>query len=224
MLIDDKPIELVDSHRHLGVIFSGELKWSLHIQNVLSKCSRKVGLLKWMSYELPHSAILKLYLLYVRPSLEYAAPLWHASISSSDALALERLQCAIARLLLQAPWDTPKETLLRQIGWPSLRYRREIISMVLFFKLLRARPPFLSDCLFPFAHTRSERLLRKPFQLLLGKALSSRYSNSFFFRSAVLWNTLPHSLQSITNPSKFRSALEDHWCAFQFNTKSNIPV
>ena len=140
---------------------------------------------------------------------------WHGTVSATDAIALERLQCSIARKILRADWSTPKESLLRTLNWPTLRWRREVISMTLFFDIVFSRPSALSNCIrcFPFVHTKVNRIrtLRKPLQILLPRAKSSRYANSFFFRSAVLWNTLPHNILSLNSSRKFRQTLEQHW-------------
>ena len=120
-------------------------------------------------------------------------------------------------------WSTPKEILLESIEWPSLRWRREVLFLCLFFKLLNFRPEPLGDILFPFAKNRSTHSLRKPLQLLLPLAKSTRYVKSFFYRSALLWNSLPHSIQSLTSAPKFRMALENHWHLYKYKTDSNIP-
>ena len=100
-------------------------------------------------------------------------------------------------------WFTPKETLLEKLGWPALRWRREISSLTLFHKLLHSRPEPLRELLFPFAHTTSSRCRRKPLQLLLPQARTTRYRESFFYRSALLWNSLPQDIQAHTNSTAF---------------------
>ena len=40
--------------------------------------------------------------------------------------------------------------------------------------------------------------MRKPHQLILPEAHTSKYSNSFFYRSSLVWNTLPAAIQNIT--------------------------
>ena len=167
----------------------------------LLKHLRTVGLLKWMSKEVPSPVIKKLYTQYVRPSLEYATPLWHVSFPENDALQLERIQCSAARRLLRAPWSTPKEILPESIEWPSLRWWPEVLSLCLFYKLLNFRPEPLGDILFPFAKNRSTHSLRKSLQLLLPLAKSTRYVKSFFYRSALLWNSLLHSMHSPLLPN-----------------------
>ena len=72
----------------------------------------------------------------------------------SDAMAIERVQAAVARSILRAPFRTPKTDLFKQLNWLSLRWRREIASMTLFHKLLLTRPPPLDFC-FSALHRRS---------------------------------------------------------------------
>ena len=95
----------------------------------------------------------------VRPMMEYACPVWHSSVSAVDALALERVQASVARAILAADWDTPKDILFRQLDWPSLRWRRTILSLTLFHQLVHHAEGPLMECMFPLssATDRSER-------------------------------------------------------------------
>ena len=69
----------------------------------------------------------------------------------------------------------------------------------MFHKLLHSRPEPLSECLFQYASATSARSRRKPFQLLLPHTRTTRYRESFFYRSALLWNSLPHDIQLLKN-------------------------
>ena len=59
----------------------------------------------------------------------------------------------------------------------------------------------------------------KPKQLILPRVRTSGYVKSFFFRSALLWNTLPANLQNITCHRKFKKNIEAHWSAHKYSTK-----
>ena len=132
--------------------------------------------------------------------MEYASPVWHGSITEDEAIAMERVQASVARCGSKSPWSTPKETLFESLNWPSLRWRRYVASMVLFHKLLTsAATSSFSECIPSFSSSNSVRGTRKPLQLLLNHANMSRYTNSFFYRSSVLWNSLPSNLQAIKN-------------------------
>ena len=148
----------------------------------MSKSSKKAGLLRWMTKDLTVSAAMRLYTCYVRPTLEYASAAWHGSLTASDSLAPERIQCSVARTLLNVAWDTPKEEILRRLILPFLRWRREILSMALFFELLQTRPAPLCDCLFTFAKSKTNRSLRKPYQILLPYARSTPLHKILFLQ------------------------------------------
>ena len=87
--------------------------------------------------------IKKLYVYYVRPVMEYASPVWHGSITEEEAIAMERVQASVARCVSKSPWSTPKERLFESLDWPSLRWRRDVASMILSHKLLTSTLPHL---------------------------------------------------------------------------------
>ena len=222
--IGNQIISHVTVHKHLGVLLRQDLKWSNHIHEVVSKATRKAGLLRFMMHNLNDSLTIKLFLCYVRPTLEYASPLWHGTISEDDALAMERIQAAVARRILRAPWHTPKSYLLAQLNWPALRWRREIASLCLLHQLLNNRPEPLSAFLFPFVSSRTSHIQRKPRQLILGPARTTQYSHSFFFRTSVVWNTLPSSIQTQTDARTFKSKIIEHFSSEKFNCYQNFHI
>ena len=169
----------------------------------------------------------QLYIYHVRPIFEYASPLWHGAISAELALSLEfSKSCSVARAILRAPWQTPKQQLLKALNWPSLRWRRAIASTCLFQQLIHAPNtlPSLSKHLFPLLSSRSTRNRRKPFQIAFPKVRTTRYQHSFFFHTALLWNGLPQSIQATKPPQQFRIALEQLWHKYKHNPTTDIPL
>ena len=100
VVIEDEPIQVVTSHKHLGLTIFSDLCWSSHIENLLQKSKSQPGLLRHMSRELPADTLAQLHLSHVRPTMEYASQVWHGSITSDQALSLERVQAGVARCLL----------------------------------------------------------------------------------------------------------------------------
>ena len=157
-------------HKHLGVVLLDDLSWSAHITHVLAQGKRKAGFLRYMAKELPADLVSKIYITYVRPTLEYASPVWHGDLSKQHSLALERVQASVARRILKAPWTTPKNVLFEQLQWPSLSWRRSIATTCLLHQLLQNPTDPLKDCLSPFLQlylpTTSVSLDNLSFQLL----------------------------------------------------------
>ena len=136
--IGNQVISHVTVHKHLGVLLRQDLKWSNHIHEVVSKATRKAGLLRFMMRNLNDSLTIKLFLCYVDlpPILEYAISLWHGTILEDGALAMEPIQAAVARRILRAPRQTLKSDLLAQLNWPALRWTREIANLCLLHLIL----------------------------------------------------------------------------------------
>ena len=175
------------------------------LENVLFSCSqvlakgkKRAGFLRHICREVNTDISCKIYLSFVRPVLEYACPVWHSDINAEQSLALERVQATVARSILKADWRTPKSALLQRLGWPALRWRRTIISMVLFHRLLRTAGP-LGECVrvFPFSSSVSGRAKRKPLQLLLQPIRFSKRLKSFL--TLPFFGTLSLHLFSLSN-------------------------
>ena len=67
IFIEGKENQQVSSHRHLGVVLSSQLRWSVHLRSVLLSASERAGLLRWpVSKDLPPDVIKKLYIYILR--------------------------------------------------------------------------------------------------------------------------------------------------------------
>ena len=110
--IEEKAISVVKQHKHLGVVLSDDLSWSAHITHVLAQGKCKAGFLRYMAKELPADLVSKIYITYVRPTLEYASPVWHGDLSKQQSLALERVQASVARRI-KSTMDNTKERTFR---------------------------------------------------------------------------------------------------------------
>ena len=67
-------IDRVQRYKFLGVIITDTLSWSDHIDQVCSKASRGLNLLRRLAWFLLRSALVCYYNAYVLPHLMYAAP------------------------------------------------------------------------------------------------------------------------------------------------------
>ena len=223
--IEDTPIKVVALHKHLGITISSSLHWQDHLNDLVTKGKQRSGLLRHMIHTLPPDIIATLYLSHVRPIFEYASPLWHGTITDELSLSLERIQASVARRVLRCDWMTPKEQLFRALDWPALTWRRTIASLTLLHSLLFTQhtgttPSPAQEILstdFPFISQLSDRNHRKPLDIVLPPAKTTRFLNTFFYHTSLLWNLLPHFIQCQKNPTRFRHSLEQHWSDHKFN-------
>ena len=122
----------VQSHRHLGVILSHDLRWSTHVDYILTKATRLLSVLRRLRSSLDQESLSHMYLTYIRPILEYACTAW-GNLGTTQVDRLERFQRRAAKIILRRPLFAPSnhDELLATIGWPSLASRRKYFQAVL---------------------------------------------------------------------------------------------
>ena len=75
--LNSSPLEQVETFKYLGIFLSSDLSWSSHIGFICTKARKLIGLLYRRFYgNVDNHSLLELYSVFVRPHLEYAAPIW----------------------------------------------------------------------------------------------------------------------------------------------------
>ena len=134
MMLLDQPMDRVSTYRYLGVIISEDLSWSPHIEKIISKARRLVGMLyrNFYQWSSPDS-LLKLYLSLIRPHLEYAVQVWNPYLVK-DIQKLEAMQRFALRMCLKQ-WNSSYTDLLRESEVPELT-KRKFLNVMYFYKTI----------------------------------------------------------------------------------------
>ena len=145
-------ITQVHQHKHLGVMLSSTLSWSPHVEHLISCSSAILGLLRHLHsyFHFSSRCLLKVYLCYIRPLLEYGCSFF-VGLSVRSARQLEAVQQkALSICSVDSAWI------------PSLSERRSSILLRLFFSILDDNVPdhLYGFCHWPFVHTATSRTLR----------------------------------------------------------------
>ena len=221
--LHDIPVPYVTCTRHLGLLISSTLKWSAHVESLLSRVCWKVALLKRLLFRcyLPLHTFSFVYTALLRPCLEYATVVWD-DCSSHDSHSLERIQLSLARSALSlhshsSALTLPKMSLLRTLGWPTLAWRRRCSKLLLFWQLVHGLgPPCLQDKL-SSASSRCKYSLRNPKSMEVPLCSTSAHLSSFLPSCSILWNTLPASVTSCSSLSSFASSLDSFFVDDKFS-------
>lgn len=88
------------AERNLGVIFDDKLKWNSHIQQIALKANYALGTLKRTFKKWNADMFLKLYTSFVRPLLDFCAPVWN-QISKRHIKILKKVQRRATKLVPQ---------------------------------------------------------------------------------------------------------------------------
>ena len=66
----------VNEHKHLGIEFRSDLKWTCHINKILASVSKLGDVLQKLKYKLDRKTLEHIYFTIVRPKLEYGSIIW----------------------------------------------------------------------------------------------------------------------------------------------------
>ncbi|KAI8499803.1 hypothetical protein Bbelb_228540 [Branchiostoma belcheri] len=202
-------LQIVHSHKHLGVTLTSKLTWSAHVEAMTNKARRTAGMLCALRKKVPKTILLQLYKIIVRPVLEYADIVW-GGLTMRDQKTIESVQYRSARVISGhhgIPYPSHK-SLYSQFALPSLTYRRKVHAVTTLYKLKNGHcPPHLASLL-PVTRTsaiHSRYPLRNGNNLCVQIPKSSRTQNAFLHRATLLWNSLSVDIQSAPTLFSFKA-------------------
>ena len=127
IIIGSNLIERVTSYKILGVIMSKDLSWNNHIEYITKKTIKKLYSLRVLcTAGVDPSNILKVYLITIRPVLEYAVPVWQ---NTPEYLfgAVETLQNRALKIIFPTAESYTEALQLAQLK--TLAERRDDLCM-----------------------------------------------------------------------------------------------
>ena len=120
-------LECVPVHRHSGLLLSHNLSWSEYISSIVEKAYKKLRLLKKLKFRIGRKHLSKLYISFIRPTIEYASIVWDGG-SAHDIEKLEKVQLSAARIVIGLPIFTSRESLYTETGWQTLQNRFTLLK------------------------------------------------------------------------------------------------
>ena len=181
--IDGSALEKKSSFKMLGLNFSSKLDWGSYIVSIAKTASKKFRALICSIKFLSPEVALYLYKSTIRPCMEYCCYVW-AGAPSCYLELLDKLQKWICR--------TVGPSLAASLE--PLGHRRNVASLSLFYRYYFGRCSFDLAQLVPLPYSRgrsnrySDRL--HDFSVTIPRCYKDVYVNSFFTRTARLWNSL----------------------------------
>ena len=127
-------LKSTENAKYLGITISNDFNWKPHIENMTSKAYNTLKFIK-RNIETNNQKVKETaYNTYVRPQLEYCAPVCHPW---QDKLSykVERVQRAAARYVLNDYGTTSSVTeMLNTLNWQTLESRRIKSSLILLYE------------------------------------------------------------------------------------------
>ena len=188
----------------LGLTFSSKLDWCSYILSIAKTASKKIGaLIRSMKFLFPEVA-LYIYKSTIRPCMEYCCHVW-AGAPSCYLDLLDKLRKRICRIV-----GPSLAASLEPLG-----DCRNVASLSLFYRYYfgRCSSELAQLVPLPFSRGRSTRYSERlhDFSVTIPRCYKDVYVNSFFPRTAKLWNSLPIECFPLTyDLSGFKSRINRH--------------
>ena len=200
----------VNSHKHLGAILTQDLSWSEHINSIISKCNRRLGLIKRFKYVWSRRSLEICYKSFIRPIIEYGNILYD-NCTEEEKRKLEDVQLDAARLVTGAKKRTSHDALYRELGWLTLSTRRTICKLVKLYDILNnSSPTYLTDIFRPHMltniHSRSTRG-SEVLNFSLPEYNLVIYKNFYVYSVIFAWNNLNVAIKSAPSKLSFKMRL-----------------
>ena len=130
IIIDDTEIEVVSQVKLLGVWFKNDLTWHTHIEEVHKKACKRIFYIVMMRRAVYNQGeMTNAYTSLIRSVLEYAAPVWHSSLTNEQSRLLESIQKRVLKIIF--PRSSYEEALTK-CDLDHLSDRRTAICRKLF--------------------------------------------------------------------------------------------
>ena len=152
-------------------------------------------------------ALKTLYVVFVRPHLEYAVPVWDPHLKK-DIQALESVQRLATKLCIKSWNGASYEDRLGHLHLTTLENRRKFLNLCYLLKILKELTYFPNS---PLHTTPSPYETRShPQTLYLPTSKTNSFQNSFFCQTTNLWNNLPRAVVSSESLRSFKHLLREY--------------
>ena len=206
-------LEAVEYEKDVGVLVHQSLKPSMQCARAAGRANAILGQLSRAITYRDKDTFLKLYKVYVRPHLEYAAVAW-SPWSVGDKEVLERVQRRAVGMVTNWRGRTYEDR-LSEVGMTSLEDRRLRGDMIATYKILSGKDKVDPSLLFdlPAVGPGSRTRVTVGVHPIRAQAVRPRLDirrNTFSQRVVSTWNSLPDSVKGELTVEGFKMGY-DRW-------------
>ena len=198
LVFDDQTIKDEEYHTHLGITLSSDATWGEHINNIYKKAAYRLNLLRMLKYDLDRKSLIRFYLSFIRPILEYGNIIWDGCNKLQSDL-LESIQLDAARIITGLRRGTSHSVLYEELGWCPLSVRRKNSKLIHFYKILNYETPkYINDILDRYNTYQPNYTLRNQ-TLRYPTPRTTSFKNSYFPSTIDAWNNIDPILNNATS-------------------------
>ena len=193
------------STKHLGMILDSRLDFNAHLDAIISKASKGIGMIKKFQSVFSRKTLINIYKTFIRPHLDYGDIIYDKPYNESFISKLESIQYKAGLAITGAIKGTSRDLLYQELGLESLEKRRWCRRMCLFWKIWNGlAPQYLTKLLPVYQVSRNPR---RQEQLVSFHRNTNYFYNSFFPFCTDRWNEIDPALKNIKSLVLFKKSL-----------------
>ena len=208
-----KELKTIQSEKDVGVTFSTNMKFDLHISNIINKANKLTGLIKRSFNHLDKNKLVMLYKSIVRPHLEYANVIWHPAFKRQRK-NLEKVQRRATKIVSEFR-DMSYEERLKALNLPSIKYRQLRGDLIQTYKIIHNIDNVDTDKLFKFQTSSNTR--NSEFKLFKEFAKTKTRSNFLTYRINNILNSLSVQTRTAKNVNNFKTLVDIDLTGLRFD-------
>src|ERR1700755_1042607 len=155
VLLNNIPIPFNKTPKILGLTLDPYLNFSKHIQNTTSAANRKLNILKTVANTDIHDNLqtsIAIYKQFIRPTINYASPVWHPLLSDENLTTLQITQNKALRTITGCTPTTPQQHLHNETKILPIKNHLEMIGTKFYAKTRLPSHPCHNTLLQPTIH------------------------------------------------------------------------
>ena len=204
IVFNQNVISEVNHHTYLGLKFSFNLKWNAHINDICTKASKRLNMMKLFKFKLDRKSLEIMYTTFVRPVMEYGIVVWGGTFDS-NILKLEQINVEALRIITGATSRSNISHLYEETSLPSFMDRRDRSMLMMLYKVkINIAPNYLINLLPNENRENIHYNLQNNNHIRIPFARHEAYKRSFFPYALKLWNTLSAEIQMLATVSEFK--------------------
>ena len=198
----------VNEFKLLGVTFSKDLSFDLHIDAISRKVTKLSGFITRCTRNMSPFALLNLYKALILPHILYCVCVWAPS-QRNHLDRMEKVQRKLTRTLFYKQWPNavdrpPYYERLLDLDLVKIEDVLKIQRLVLGFKILNDLTPTSFGSFIQPSKLVDSRLLHQ-------SSRTSSFFNSMFISLPRLWDEIPSHLHTVHNLASFKQGCKSHF-------------
>ena len=196
-------MSVVNQCTDLGLLRTSDFLYTEHIRSIVDKALRCSGMLLRAFFSRQHAFMLKLFVTYVRPIVEYASSVWNLTQVGlrREVEYVQRRFTKRMRNLQNFSYDER----CKRLHLATLEHHRNQADLIIAFKVLHGELDIDAGSIgvaWSQAPTRGCGA-----NLLVRRAANNVIGKSYCFRIAKLWNSLPAPAKCTQSLSVFKKLI-----------------